>query len=316
MKKRVLKGLSKHRLFYLGDSAPNFTGLVNGRRSDALGDSGSNVLVMDEDHARSLGLQILTEKAHRSRLIFVDSSMAYTSGLTKSVRWQFDFSGNRHGHFLDFHVLKNAPAEVILSDSFLFETEAFSQYECTCSMMRTRTSMRMLISSRSATILATEIEVRSFLEAIVFSLTVQIDSVDMSTIANIEFEEQCRLNRAKDEIKSLDGQHKDLARAQEDRRQMDWDVAMATKRRQSHSRQQTSHNPFVTAHAPPMSSGSPTGNGASQAAPQGPQPAFTSGSSNHASFQAQIDQGSPSRLRWLRLSLRFKRKSMIPRDTT
>jgi hypothetical protein len=130
MKKRVLKGLSKHRLFYLGDSAPNFTGLVNGRRSDALGDSGSNVLVMDEDHARSLGLQILTEKAHRSRLIFVDSSMAYTSGLTKSVRWQFDFSGNRHGHFLDFHVLENAPAEVILSDSFLFETEAFSQYEC------------------------------------------------------------------------------------------------------------------------------------------------------------------------------------------
>jgi hypothetical protein len=52
----VLKGLSKHRLFYLGDSAPNFTGLVNGRRSDALGDSGSNVLVMDEDHAWSLGL--------------------------------------------------------------------------------------------------------------------------------------------------------------------------------------------------------------------------------------------------------------------
>jgi hypothetical protein len=130
MKKRVLKGLSRHRLFFLGDSAPRFTGMVNGRPSDALADSGSNVLVMDEDYAQSLGLQVLTGKAHRSRLVFADGSTAYTSGLTRGVQWQFGLGGDSNEHFLDFHVLKHAPAKVILSDSFLFETEAFSQYEC------------------------------------------------------------------------------------------------------------------------------------------------------------------------------------------
>lgn len=31
---------------------------------------------------------------------------------------------------VDFHSLKKSPANVILSDKFLFEIEAFSQYDC------------------------------------------------------------------------------------------------------------------------------------------------------------------------------------------
>jgi hypothetical protein len=31
---------------------------------------------------------------------------------------------------LDFHILKNAPSAVILSDEFLFETNAFAKYDC------------------------------------------------------------------------------------------------------------------------------------------------------------------------------------------
>jgi hypothetical protein len=116
--------------------------------------------------------------------------MAYTSGLTKSVRWQFGFSGNKHEHFLDFHVLKNAPAEVILSDSFLFETEAFSQYEC---YMLDEEDEDFGVDAYFFTI-SYDPSYRNrgkvfLLEAIVFSLTVPVDSVDMSTIANMEFEE-------------------------------------------------------------------------------------------------------------------------------
>jgi hypothetical protein len=33
-------------------------------------------------------------------------------------------------HDLDIHILKNAPAAVILSDDFLFGTNAFSKYDC------------------------------------------------------------------------------------------------------------------------------------------------------------------------------------------
>ena len=130
IKKRALEGLSRHRLFFLGDSAPTFTGLINGRPGDALADSGSSVLVMDQDYAQTLGLQILTGKAYHTRLVFADGSTAYTSGVTRGVRWQFGLGGDDEDHYLDFHILKNAPARVILSDSFLFDTEAYSRYEC------------------------------------------------------------------------------------------------------------------------------------------------------------------------------------------
>lgn len=33
-------------------------------------------------------------------------------------------------YFLDFHVLDNAPAPVLLNDSFLFDAEAYSKYKC------------------------------------------------------------------------------------------------------------------------------------------------------------------------------------------
>jgi hypothetical protein len=58
--RRAVKGMTRH-LFYLGHSAPRFTGLLNGQKQEALADSGAKVLIMDEDYARSAGLPISTD---------------------------------------------------------------------------------------------------------------------------------------------------------------------------------------------------------------------------------------------------------------
>jgi hypothetical protein len=56
--------------------------------------------------------------------------MPYTSDTTYGVQWQFGLGGDTEECFLDFHILKNAPAKFILSVSFLFNTKAYSKYEC------------------------------------------------------------------------------------------------------------------------------------------------------------------------------------------
>jgi len=130
VKERILKGIAHHHLLYLGDSAPRFKGLLNGAPIEALADSGAKVMVMDEDYARSIGLSVSTEQGCRTKLIFADDSTAYTSGMTYGVEWAFGLDGSNKRYTVDFHILKNAPASVILSDTFLFDAEAYSRYEC------------------------------------------------------------------------------------------------------------------------------------------------------------------------------------------
>lgn len=127
---RILKGIKQRHFLFSGDTAPCFIGLVNGTPQDALADSGAKVLVMDEDYAQSMGLVINRDWKHRTKLQFVDQSTAYTSGMTYGVSLEFGSGGKGKRHMLDFHILKNAPANVILSDTFLFDTEAYAQYDC------------------------------------------------------------------------------------------------------------------------------------------------------------------------------------------
>ena len=129
VKERVLKGICQRRLFYLGSSAPTFTGRLNGIPQLALADSGAKIPVIDEEHAQRLNIKISSRNEDKHQLVFADGSTARTSGMAYNVPWSF---GSEDGelHMLDFHVLPNAPAEVILSDTFLFDNEAFSRYEC------------------------------------------------------------------------------------------------------------------------------------------------------------------------------------------
>ncbi|KAF2689349.1 hypothetical protein K458DRAFT_462285 [Lentithecium fluviatile CBS 122367] len=85
VKKRLLEWINRRRLLFLGESAPKFTGFINGRAGDALADSGSSMLVMDEEYARNLGLHIHVGEEYRTRLLFADGSKAYTSGMTRGA---------------------------------------------------------------------------------------------------------------------------------------------------------------------------------------------------------------------------------------
>jgi hypothetical protein len=46
------------------------------------------------------------------------------------VEWEFGPGGMSEKYFLDFHICRDAPADVILNDAFLSAPEAFFQYDC------------------------------------------------------------------------------------------------------------------------------------------------------------------------------------------
>ncbi|KGO46712.1 hypothetical protein PEXP_068820 [Penicillium expansum] len=129
VKERVAKGISQFHLLYLGAFTPMFEGSINGQVQTALADSGSKVLLMDEAYARSIGLHIQTGHEHQTRLKFADNSVTDTVGMVYNVKWRFGHDGEFTSPYpLNFHILENAPANVVLSDTFLFDTRAFSEY--------------------------------------------------------------------------------------------------------------------------------------------------------------------------------------------
>jgi hypothetical protein len=129
VKERVVKGISQFHLLYLGASSPMFEGSVNGQPQAALADSGSKVLVMDEAYARSIGVSIQTGLEYQTILTFADNSTADTCGMAYGVEWRFGRDGEFTSPYqLNFHILKNAPANVILCDTFLYDNRAFSIY--------------------------------------------------------------------------------------------------------------------------------------------------------------------------------------------
>jgi hypothetical protein len=128
---RTVNRMKVHDFLYIGGSGPAFKGLVNGHLQYALADTGAKLLIMDEDYAQKLGLTIETGLKHRTRVQFADQRTAMTSGMVHGVSWQY---GDNEGetYMLYFHILKNAPANVILSKDFLLgdETNAFADYAC------------------------------------------------------------------------------------------------------------------------------------------------------------------------------------------
>lgn len=128
--KRIVTGLESFNYLYLGDFAPTFKGLLNGVEQQALAYSGSKVLIMDEGYAESLGLPINRRLETQVKLRFADNAVANNSGITRGVRWRFGHGWDGEEFSLDFHILKNAPAAVILNDEFLFGTNTFAEYDC------------------------------------------------------------------------------------------------------------------------------------------------------------------------------------------
>ncbi|PVH93842.1 hypothetical protein DM02DRAFT_484474, partial [Periconia macrospinosa] len=204
VKERLLKSIRHRHLLYLGNSGPRFSGLVNGIPQEALADSGAQVAVMDEAYALRIGLSIIDDEKHCTRLRFADNSAAYTSGMVYGVEWEFGPGGISEKYKLDFHILKNAPADVILNDSFLFGANAFSKYDCYLTDENDE--------DEEAYFFVISIDMRHKNE----------ENLDMDSLENKAHCELIRRGEEEDRIENLPVEKRDAAWAAENERRAQW----------------------------------------------------------------------------------------------
>lgn len=127
---RIVPRTSRHyKMLYLGGCGPTFTGTIGGRPQEALADTGSKILIMNEEFARSRGFPIVDAEEFRIKLRFADGSTAHTSGIAQGVTWKFGPANEGKSFLLDFYILKDAPADIILDENLLLrQTRAFIEY--------------------------------------------------------------------------------------------------------------------------------------------------------------------------------------------
>jgi hypothetical protein len=95
------------QLNFLGDSAPMFTGLLNGRIRQGLGDTGAQAPFIDEAFARGEGWHIDDHPDNIRTVQFADGSTADTVGMAHGVKWEFGLGEHSAEYVLDFHILKD-----------------------------------------------------------------------------------------------------------------------------------------------------------------------------------------------------------------
>jgi len=111
----------------LGSQRQRVWGSLDGERAVAVPDTGSDVMLVSTAYAMQRGFKISDQKDYRLELEFADGSRAFTRGLVKDVDWSFDDSDTSYQ--CDFHVLDNLSVDAVLSNDFLFDVNAFSEYD-------------------------------------------------------------------------------------------------------------------------------------------------------------------------------------------
>jgi hypothetical protein len=102
-------------------------GFLDGCQTSALADFGSDVMAISASYAQKLGLRVNKQFRNRIEVEFADGSSTITAGMVFGVDWMFGDAGAVFK--CDFHVLNNLPADVILSNEFLWEQDAFRTYD-------------------------------------------------------------------------------------------------------------------------------------------------------------------------------------------
>ena len=111
----------------LGSQKQRVRGSLDGEHVVAVPDTGSDVMLVSTAYAKQRGFRIFGQNDCRSELEFADGSRAFTRGLVKDIDWSFDDSDTSYQ--CDFHVLDNLSVDVVLSNDFLFNVNAFSGYD-------------------------------------------------------------------------------------------------------------------------------------------------------------------------------------------
>lgn len=100
-------------------------GSVDGYSVLALPDTGSDFLLISRSCAKRSYLPIKTGREYEKYFQYADGSYGSTKGLVEDVAWTYP-----HGttYIRDFYVLDDMPCDVILSEEFLRESQAFEKH--------------------------------------------------------------------------------------------------------------------------------------------------------------------------------------------
>jgi hypothetical protein len=130
LKSKFVPSLHIPRLRLLGAPKQRILGSINGHTAVALPDTGSDVMLISKQYVQERRFihWVSTDNAYRTCLEFADGSLANTCGIAFGVEWRFGKEDST-SRPCDFHIMDGLPYDVILSNDFLFESKAFSQFK-------------------------------------------------------------------------------------------------------------------------------------------------------------------------------------------
>ena len=123
---QMLREVRLPRLRLLG-SHQYVRGWVNDTYVDAVPDTGADVPVMSMSFAEEHGFEVITDPEHQILLQFADGSTATAIGMVKDMDWSFGSSEVQHR--IDVYVLEELQTDLILDNTFLYDTNAFAAHE-------------------------------------------------------------------------------------------------------------------------------------------------------------------------------------------
>ena len=123
---QMLREIRLPRLHFLG-SHQYVQGWVHGACVDAVPDTGADVPVMSLAFAEQHGFEVITNAEHRILLQFADGSTATTVGMVRDMNWSFGSSEVQH--HINVYVLEELQTDLILDNTFLYDTNAFVAHE-------------------------------------------------------------------------------------------------------------------------------------------------------------------------------------------
>ncbi|KAL5083488.1 hypothetical protein Trisim1_001418 [Trichoderma cf. simile WF8] len=121
---KKLGTLKKLGLWFLGGKQ-RLRGYINGHLTAALPDTGSDAMFVNGAYAREIGLNIDSDVKNLVEVELADGSTTMTSGIVRDVQWKVGKTTVQ----CTFYVLEDLCTDVILSNSYLFDMNIFSEQE-------------------------------------------------------------------------------------------------------------------------------------------------------------------------------------------
>ncbi|KAH7161443.1 hypothetical protein EDB81DRAFT_784780 [Dactylonectria macrodidyma] len=115
------------RVSLLGNEEQRLWGALNGHHALALPDTGSDVMLVSAQWAKSNYLEVDYSPEHHLELEQGDGSKFITAGCVHDATWTFGDSEQQTRR--DFYVVNDLPVDILFSSKFIFEFDLFSKFD-------------------------------------------------------------------------------------------------------------------------------------------------------------------------------------------